>query len=298
MLNFSVPDNIGPIMLRDFLRKQMKLSLTVWRKVKREGTIEVNGTKAFPGSLVHSGDTIHLNWRQECRIEPISLPLSILYEDDSLLIINKPAGILVHPVCGHTEPTIANGIIQYYQNKNCQLGFHPVHRLDRNTSGLLLIAKNPHVQHLLSRGQNLQITRRYLAIASGVLFPAEGKIDLPIGRRPGSIIERIVCPEGKEAITLYRTLLSFQDASLLEIELHTGRTHQIRVHLSHFQHPLLGDDLYGGSSFFINRPALHSARMELVHPIRKEKLCFSMPLPADMQKVLDTLTSQTNEVKQ
>ena len=295
MLKFSVPGNIGPIMLRDFLRKHIKLSLTVWRKVKREGTIEVNGMQAFPGSLVSSGDTIHLNWRQECNIQPISLPLSILYEDDSLLIINKPTGILVHPACGHSEPTIANGIIQYYRSKNCQHGFHPVHRLDRNTSGLLLIAKTAHVQHLLSRGQNLQITRRYLAIVTGVPFPAEGKINLPIGRRPGSIIERTVCPEGKEALTFYRTVRSFQNASLLEIELQTGRTHQIRVHLSHLQHPLLGDDLYGGSSVFINRPALHSCRLELIHPIRQEAMCFSIPLPADMQNVLDALESQTGD---
>lgn len=295
MLKFSVPNNMKPIMLRDFLRKQMKLSLTIWRKIKGSGMIKINGIQAFPNSMVSSGDVIHLSWRQECTIQPINLPLSILYEDDSLLVINKPAGILVHPASGRTEPTIANGVIEYYRSKNSPMGFHPVHRLDRNTSGLLLIAKTAYVQHLLSCGQDLQITRRYLALVTGVPFPAEGKINLPIGRRPGSIIERTVCAEGKEALTFYRTVLSFPSASLLDIELHTGRTHQIRVHLSYLQHPLLGDDLYGGATFFINRPALHSSRLELIHPIRQERLAFSSPLPSDMQNVLEALESQTGD---
>lgn len=292
MLNFSVPINTEPVMLRDFLRRQMKLSLTTWRKVKWTGSIEVNGEKAFPYSTVYPGDTISLHWEQECRIHPCRLSLSILYEDDALLIINKPAGILVHPACSDKEPTIANGIIEYYRSKNCYLGFHPVHRLDRNTSGLLLIAKTPHIQHLLSHEQNLQIIRHYYAIVTGFPTPAAGEINLPIGRRPGSIVERMVCMEGKEAITSYRTILNVQSASLLEIQLHTGRTHQIRVHMSHIHHPLLGDDLYGGPKSLINRPALHSASLEFVHPIKKEKMSFILPLPEDMQRILTILSNQ------
>ncbi|MBP1763333.1 MAG: pseudouridine synthase, RluA family [Firmicutes bacterium] len=291
MLTFRVPDHSPPILLRDFLRKQMKISLTAWRKIKREGTILRNGTAVVPGSLVQAGDCIDLEWPQECHIQPIDLPLTIHYEDDFFLLINKPAGILVHPTCGNMEPTIANGVMQYYKSQNYSLGFHPIHRLDRNTSGLLLIAKAPHVQHLLSQTKNLQINRRYHAIAAGILSPEQGTITLPIGRRPGSIIERIVCPEGKEAITDYRLLQKFKHASLLEIELHTGRTHQIRVHMSHLQHPLLGDDLYGGSRDWINRPALHSAQLELIHPITGKNLSFFEPLPADMQTALETLAA-------
>jgi len=291
MLTFHVPNNSPPILLRDFLRKQMKISLTAWRKIKREGTILKNGTAIVPASLVQAGDRIDLEWPQECHIQPIDLPLTIRYEDDFLLLINKPAGVLVHPTCGNREPTIANGVIQYYRSQNYSLGFHPVHRLDRNTSGLLLIAKAPHVQHLLSQAKNLQITRRYHAITAGTPCPEQGQINLPIGRRPGSIIERMVSPEGKEARTDYRLLQKLNNASLLEIELHTGRTHQIRVHMSYLHHPLLGDDLYGGSREFISRPALHSAQLQLIHPITGESLSFLEPLPADMQIVLEALST-------
>ena len=286
MLYFIVPSMNRPVTLRDFLRNQSKLSLTIWRKIKHTGTIEVNGDPAYPGSLVHTADKIHLTWPQECLIQPTCLPLSICYEDDTIIILDKPAGMLVHPNCEGTATTLANAVIYYYRSHNCQAGFHPVHRLDRNTSGLILVAKTPHAQHLLCQSNSLRIARSYLAIITGYPEPSQGTIDKPIGRRPGSIIERMICPNGQPAVTMYRTLHSYGKVSLLELQLCTGRTHQIRVHLSFLGHPLIGDDLYGGSKYLLDRQALHCAHLEFTHPTTGKKISLSAGLPYDMQTVL------------
>jgi 23S rRNA pseudouridine1911/1915/1917 synthase len=294
MLDFIVPNITSPMMLRDFLRNRNNLSLSLWRKIKHTGIIEINGLSAQPGSLVRPGDQIQLFWPQECLIQPVDLPLTIYYEDDTVLIADKPAGMLVHPSCNNNTTTLANAVIYHYRSHNCQAGFHPIHRLDRNTSGLILVAKTPHAQHLLCE-RNLFLTRRYRSIVAGILEPALGTINKPIGRRPGSIIERIVCSNGQQAITTYQTVSNFRNASLLELELHTGRTHQIRVHLSYLGHPLLGDDLYGGSTYLIKRQALHSMYLEFIHPDTKKKMSFSTDLPDDMRILLEDLRNGTKQ---
>ena len=168
----------------------------------------------------------------------------------------------------------------HYEAHGEKHAFHPVHRLDRQTSGLVLIAKEAHVQHLLSAHNAIE--RIYLAVIEGKLPEPCGTIDAPIARRPGSIIERMVSPAGKCAVTHYATLAERGGLSLLALRLATGRTHQIRVHLAHLAHPLLGDDLYGGRTDRIARQALHAHRLRLRHPSRGEEITVHAPLPADM----------------
>ena len=239
---------------------------------------------------MYPGDIITVNWQQACTIIPTELPLTICYEDDYMLIIDKPAGMLVHPTTSEHLTTLANAVMHYFSGKKLPYNFHPVHRLDRNTSGLVLIAKQPHIQHLLSRNDIKHIKRQYLALALGTLIPADGTIDAPIARHPDSIIQRIVDQNGQHAITYYKTLKVLNNASLIELTLLTGRTHQIRVHLSHIGHPLLGDDLYGGSRERIGRQALHAARLHFPHPVTGEIIDISSPLPADLRELIKVLS--------
>ena len=171
-----------------------------------------------------------------------------------------------------------------YEARGTELGFHPCHRLDRNTTGLLLIAKHPEIQYQIAKQDTLE--REYLALVDGTLTPSSGTIDAPIARALPSIILRRVIPDGKPARTHYKTEQSDGHHSLLSLRLETGRTHQIRVHLAHLGHPLLGDDLYGGSTELIARHALHSAPLTLTHPRTRENLTITSPLPEDMARIL------------
>jgi len=287
MMDFLVPESLNPIPIRDFLRRHIGFSLTIWRKIKSSGTLLVNNQNVAINHIVHPGDLITVHWQQECTILPTPLPLQICYEDDYLLVVDKPAGMLVHPTTSEHVTTLANGIMHYFNTKGSPYHFHPVHRLDRNTSGLVLIAKLPHIQHLLSRNDIKQIHRQYLAIATGAITPLEGRIDAPIARHPDSIIERVVALDGQPASTCYQVLKNFNNASLVELTLLTGRTHQIRVHLSHIGHPLLGDDLYGGARELIGRQALHAAKLRFTHPVSNQLIDVSSPLPMDLLNVLE-----------
>lgn len=239
--------------------------------------------------IVHPGDTITVNWQQDCTIIPTQLPLTICYEDEYMLILDKPAGMLVHPTTSEHVTTLANAVMHYFHTQQLPYNFHPVHRLDRNTSGLVLIAKLPHIQHLLSYNDVKSINRQYLALATGTLKPAEGIIDAPIARHPDSIIQRIVHDSGQHATTCYKVLKNLNNASLIELTLLTGRTHQIRVHLSHIGHPLLGDDLYGGSRELIQRQALHAARLSFPHPVSGNIIDVCSPLPTDLLELVNIL---------
>lgn len=285
MPDFIVPPTCPSLPIKDFLRRRAGLSLTLWRKIKTGGTLKVNSFPASIQSLVHPNDVITVTWPEESTIAAEPLPLIVTYEDEWLLIVDKPPGMLVHPAAGEHSGTLANGIMHYYLKHNYSCGFHPVNRLDRYTSGLVLIAKRPDIQHWFNQNQQY-IDKQYLAIVSGIPQPTCGIIDAPIGRKTNSIIEREVRPDGQKAITHYRALSCFSHASLLEILLKTGRTHQIRVHLSYIGHPLLGDDLYGGSTDLIARQALHAARLSLPHPVSRRPLIINSPLPADLNNLL------------
>ena len=289
MLDFLVPETVIPMSIKDFLRRHIGFSLTIWRKIKQSGTLSVNNHNVPINHIVYPGDIITVNWQQDCTIAPTKLPLTICYEDDYIIIIDKPAGMLVHPTTSEHLATLANAVIHYFHAKQLPYNFHPVHRLDRNTSGLVLIAKQPHIQHLLSRNDIKHIKRQYLALASGIIIPSEGTIDAPIARHPDSIIQRMVHENGQNATTCYKVLKNFGKTSLVELTLLTGRTHQIRVHLSHIGHPLLGDDLYGGSRDLIGRQALHAARLSFPHPVSGTMIDVSSPLPIDLQQLVEIL---------
>jgi len=289
MLDYLVPETVNPMPIKDFLRRHIGFSLTIWRKIKHSGSVSVNNHNTPFNHIVYPGDIITVHWNPACTIVPTKLPLTICYEDDYMLIIDKPAGMLVHPTTSEHLTTLANAVIHYFHSMQLPYNFHPVHRLDRNTSGLVLIAKQPHIQHLLSRDNIKHIKRQYLALASGIIIPAEGTINAPIARHPDSIIQRMVDDSGQYAATCYKTLQNFTNASLVDLTLLTGRTHQIRVHLSHIGHPLLGDDLYGGSKELIGRQALHAARLYFPHPVSGETIDVSSPLPVDLLQLLKML---------
>lgn len=288
MLDLIVPIEFSSLPVKEFLRKS-GLSLTLRRKIKHNGMITRNGSVIGWNEPVVEQDRITVSWPLETTLEPKAMDLIIAYEDDALLVIDKPSGIMVHPTARQDGATIANGVLHYYRESGQACDFHPVHRLDRQTSGLLLIAKNAYIHHLLS-GQGIKhVQRSYQAIVTGQPTPPSGMIDAPIGRKPGSIIERIISPSGQEAVTDYQLIAGTSTASLMQISLRTGRTHQIRVHFSHIGHPLLGDDLYGGCTTLINRQALHAGNLAFIHPLTKNLLSLHSSIPHDMLSVLNIL---------
>ncbi len=290
-ISFDITQEFDGISIKSFLRHQ-GISLHLWRRLKHNGVTLVNGNPVIAAiTNLKAGDRLICRLTESSPIEPIKMELDIRYEDEFLLIVNKPTPLLVHPVT-HKKPeaTLANGVTYYYQKTNQNLIFHPMHRLDRNTSGLVLIAKEPHMQSQLTSNSGSKFHRKYIGIINGIISPCDGVIDSPIAKKPGSIIEQQVDIEnGKFAQTEYKTLFTFDDKSLLELSPVTGRTHQIRVHLASIGHPLLGDDLYGQKSNIISRQALHAYKIILIHPVTKQSLSITAPLPDDMKNILANL---------
>jgi 23S rRNA pseudouridine1911/1915/1917 synthase len=211
------------------------------------------------------------------------IPLEILFEDQYLLIVNKPAGMSTIPSREHPTGSLANALIGYYEEIGIRATSHIVTRLDRDTSGIVLIAKHRHVHHLLSKQQkNGNIKRTYEALAEANLVLEEGSIEEPIGRKLDSIIEREVRSDGQYACTHYKVLKRYKEFTHVELQLKTGRTHQIRVHMSFIGHPLLGDDLYGGNQTLINRQALHCKKIHFSHPFSGQDMNFTSNLPEDL----------------
>ena len=223
-------------------------------------------------------------------IIPVMGQIDIIFEDEDILVINKPAKMPTHPSIGHLADSLANLVVGYYQSQGKQMVFRPVNRLDKDTSGLIIIAKNPHVHNLLNKQlHSKQFEREYLAVVCGTP-PDGGIIDQPIARTGGSIITRQVDPLGKRAVTHFKTISQGKHFSLVRLRLETGRTHQIRVHMAHIGHPLAGDFLYGTEDKqLISRTALHSWRLKFTHPITRQNLQFKVPLPEDMLKLMEKL---------
>lgn len=209
-------------------------------------------------------------------------PGTVYYEDDFMLVINKPAGMLVHPTVKEDGSTLYNFVKRYYEAHNIESGLHPVSRLDRNTSGLVVFAKQPRIQFLLSQQQ---MVKKYLGITAKFPPAAEGIIEAPIARKEGSIIERCISESGKYARTDYRVLFTSKNMALAELTLHTGRTHQIRVHLAHIGSPLYNDNLYGTPGPQ-SRHALHASYLKFTHPVTGRVLEISCGLPEDLRKII------------
>ena len=297
--------------------KQQHISQRMRRRLRNEGIITVNDEPATWNTLVHGGDHLVMKLTPEQEFSLSPMDLDIVYEDEHILVINKAAGVLMHPTSTVRDHTLANGVLYYYQETHQHYDFHPVHRLDKDTSGIVIIAKTSVVQHAFDK-KHTHFYKTYDAIVEGKLPAVPLTINWPIGRKPGSIIERCCTNEGKPARTditvishnsinssntiVYGSPISDSNTIIgsnnmadencethfthVQCLLHTGRTHQIRVHVSQLGYPLAGDDLYGGHLDYIQRQALHAARVSFHHPMTNEWLELSASMPQDMKDLI------------
>lgn len=295
-------DRVLGELLSDYSRSRLQQ----WIKA---GQVLVNQRSCLPRERVAGGEWVELRASLESlsEAEPEPMPLAVHYQDDSLLVINKPAGLVVHPAAGHHSGTLVNGLLAY----DPQLGALPragiVHRLDKETSGLMVVARTLSAHHsLVEQLQARSVRREYLAVVEGRPV-AGGRIEQPINRHPVDRLRMAVRRDGKEAITDYRVARHFRAHSELQVRLSTGRTHQIRVHMAHIRYPLIGDPLYGrrlqlpaGISTELaeqlrgfRRQALHARRLALIHPERDEEICWEAAPPEDLSQLLAALESDS-----
>ncbi|MBC1412570.1 RluA family pseudouridine synthase [Listeria welshimeri] len=290
-LEWQVENEEDGLLLRTFLRsKHISKQLLTAVKFSADGKIEVNRTEQNVLYQVQTGDNVRLTFPTEQQNERLLAEytkLEVIFEDDFLLIINKPAGMASIPSQYHPSGSVANFVKGHYEAQGLTSAIHIVTRLDRDTSGLMLIAKNRFAHARLSTFlQQGLLKRRYQALTSGILQEEAGSIEAPIGRKEVSIMERFVTPEGKYAKTNYEVLKRYRDFDHVAIQLETGRTHQIRVHFSYIGHPLIGDDMYGGDTSMLQRQALHSCHLHLVHPVTEEYMAFDLALPDDLEEII------------
>lgn len=294
-LQWTVGSNCDKQLLRLFLRETCQISKRALAEIKfNGGRILLNGQEVTVRSIVHQGDQVTVSLPAETvsrTVQPEKLAVDIVYEDEHLLVINKKAGMATIPSREHPLHTLANAVLGYYAEKGIPATFHAVNRLDKDTSGLLLVAKHRLAHNRLSKLQQAgKLKRYYQAFVEGHLEQVEGTIDAPIGRSSDSIITREVKEDGQRAVTHYAVRSVTGHATLVDIKLETGRTHQIRVHFSHLGHPLLGDELYGGRRDIINRQALHCYRVEFEHPFQQRIIAIEREIPNDMEAI--TLNEQ------
>jgi 23S rRNA pseudouridine1911/1915/1917 synthase len=281
-------------MLQQVLKNRFRFSRRFLRKLRGNRLVTVNGEFRFFSSRVAEGDRIevHLPVDETAHIPPEPVEFGVIYEDDDLIVIDKPPGLVVHPTRGHLSGTLANGLMHYWAERGESHAMRPVTRLDKDTSGLLVVAKHAYTHAFLAAQMAEKRYRRvYLAVVHGRVEKESGRIDMPIGLDEDSKIYRIVKEGGAPAVTRFEVVERFCDATLLRLELETGRTHQIRVHLSHLGHPIIGDDLYGDGNdrHLIPRQALHASYLCLFHPRKREWMEWEAPLPQDMSRLLSLL---------
>lgn len=287
IFEYTIKNEILPCTVGEFLKQKGFSRQIIIQLKKTPQGILVNNEWAYVKTPLKINDIITIQLLENTSSEniiPVALPLDIIYEDKDILLINKPSNMPVHPSINNYNNTLANGVIYYYQMQGDSLIFRCINRLDRDTTGLLIIAKNALSASILStQMKKREIQRTYLAVVSGIPTKNTGTITLPIARKENSAIERCVdLINGERAITHYQTILSKKEYSLLKLSLETGRTHQIRVHMKYTGHPLLGDYLYNPDFSKIQRVALHSYSLKFVHPITEKTMYFSSKLPKDM----------------
>lgn len=280
----SEPDNGRP--LRSVLRGRLHVSRGLLRRLARNGVAEVNGVVCRLSDPVFTGDKVRLVFGlQTGGVVPEPIQLDMSYVDEDILVVNKPAGMVVHPARRHKSGTLANAVAYYLEPGQPSVTVRPVHRLDAGTSGLIVFARHAHAHYVLSRDMESGSFRRwYIAVVDGFVEAQPGiwhEVCAPIAKVPEHPVMRRVALEGQAAVTRYKVLHASHERTLLELELLTGRTHQIRVHMAHLGHPLTGDTLYGGSQT-LPRPALHSARIEMRQPLTRVELSLSAALPDDL----------------
>ncbi len=294
--------------LAELFADYSRSKLQTWIKL---GRVQVNGQTLKPRDKLDGGEEIAVDAEAEVVVtsEAEEIPLDIIFEDESVLIVNKPAGLVVHPAVGNWHGTLLNALLNHDANLESLPRAGIVHRIDKDTSGLLMIAKTLQAHNSLTQQlQEREITREYLAISRGRMT-AGGTVDEPIGRHPTDRKRYVVRESGKFAVTHYRVAQRFTRHTLIQVKLETGRTHQIRVHMAHIRFPLLGDQVYGGRfqmppncsgqlekelrSF--KRQALHAAKLGLQHPVTDEYLEWEQPMPDDMVRLLDALANNDQD---
>lgn len=293
VLSFTwlVKNECEGLMLRDFLLEKKRVSRRLLTDLKfHGGQLLVNEKSVTVRAPLQAGDKVTVVFPKETKsatMHAIPLPLSICYEDEHILVVHKPAGLVTIPSRREPNRSLAQGILHYYELHENSSTIHIVTRLDRDTSGLVLVAKHRYAHSLLSQQQiDQEIDREYVAVVTGLMKVPRGTIALPIARKAESIIERTVDWKGKEAITHYEVLAHVNQNTIVKVQLETGRTHQIRVHFSAIGFPLVGDELYGGKTELINRQALHCYSLRFLHPITEERLCLKAELASDMQSLI------------
>lgn len=290
-VTYIVPPHRDGQKVETVARSVWGLSGTQIRRIKwLEDGFLLDGNRVFVDVKVSTGQVLSVRLSDplvRSEVEPVPGPLDVVYRDGDMLVVNKSAGVTCHPGPGHWRDTLGNFLMDYYAKEGICADYHPVHRLDKGTTGLMVVALHPHAQEVLKKQLHTQdFHRRYLALCQGCPMPAVGTIEAPIGRAEDSILARGVRADGQRACTHYRVLGTRGEVSLVQLDLETGRTHQIRVHLAHLGHPLIGDFLYGTEEpDRIPRPALHSAYLEIKQPITGEIITLEAPMPADMQRV-------------
>lgn len=291
-INYQIDKTAAGLRVEQFLKRKGYSSQNISSIKHMPESILVNGVHYYMRQELAEGDSLSVRISEtKCsdKIPPVELPLDIVYEDEDIIVLNKPAGMPIHPSLNNYYNTMANALAWYYQEQDKPFIFRCCNRLDRDTSGLTVVAK-----HLVSAGilssmtGRREVHREYLAIASGHVTPEAGIISAPLGRKPGTIIERMVdWDNGETAITHYHVVKTTRHYSLVALKLETGRTHQIRIHMKHLGYPLIGDYLYNPDMRHIDRQALHSHKLSFCHPITGEMMSFTAPLPDDMQAALN-----------
>lgn len=288
IIKYINKDNYNTV--NDVLINEFQFSSRLMSKLIKNKKIYLNNSFCDTRKSINYNDEIVVDLsgkENNSNIVATNMDLDIIYEDDWFLVVNKKPGIAVHPSSLHYSDSLSNGIKFYFDKIGLKKKIRVVNRLDYNTSGIVVFAKCEYIHEQFSKQMMQHIFQKeYLCIINGFLDNSYGIIDLPIGRKQGSIIERCIDKNGQKSITHYEVLKTFSDYSLVKCILETGRTHQIRVHFSAIGHPLLGDTLYGIASNLINRQALHSNKIDLIHPITKEHLSFESLLPNDMKKLV------------
>ncbi|MCJ8013345.1 RluA family pseudouridine synthase [Paenibacillus sp. KQZ6P-2] len=326
-ITYIIPEAEDSWLLKTILARRMHVSRKLQSRLKlTEQGIMLNGQRVYISVKVRTGDVVEIRMEKETSddILPQPIPFEILYEDEHILIVNKEAGMIVHPTHGHYTGTLANGVVYYWLQKGEAYRFRAVHRLDQETTGVLAIAKNPYVhQHISEQMIHNHVDKKYLAMVHGMPNPQQGEINGPIDRDPEEPHRRIVTPDGYPSLTKYKVLQSWEQGSLVELKLETGRTHQIRVHMTSIGCPLIGDKLYRHPIYHelaetissvqakedlqdllpenawqivllddsIPRQALHAFELSFEHPVTHEKMTFEAPLPEDMAKLQHQLES-------
>ena len=278
--------------LHNFLKTEWHLSKKQIRQAKfRSNGITVNGVQSRINTILQPEDVICITLEDtDCgshHLLPYEYPLSILYEDEDLLAVNKPVGMVVHPSHGHYCDSLANAVTSYYHQKGVSVTVRSVGRLDKDTSGIVVFAKNQvAAARLATQRDNGQFQKEYLALVASVPVPTFSTIRANICKDDTSLSKMKTAEHGMQAVTHYQVIQSFQEYSAVSLHLETGRTHQIRVHMSSIGHPLLGDSLYGGSQKFIQRTALHALRCRFDQPFSKKRIELEAPIPQDMETLM------------